>query len=229
MQTTPESVASPPLLQRQTLAQSAIDRLREGIISGVYAEGMPMTEPALAATLGISRAPVREALQWLERQGLIESDNRGRSRVCVLKPQDFEDIYTLRLALEPTAAGHAVRRLMAADIDLLEANIERTQAAQELADVSRLDVEFHSLVLEASGRPRLITVWQSFRHLLELWLQSMHRKHEMMKGPVQEETVNAHRSLLSVLKSGDSKAARLAVQQHIENWYDLMPPMEGSA
>lgn len=224
----PASPASSPLrLKRQTLAQGVVDRLRQEIFQGLHPPGAQLAEPVLAAAMGVSRAPVREALLELERHGLVEFDDKGRKRVCQLTAQDFEDIYTLRLALEPAAAAHAARLLTPEWLERLESNVRETAEAPELADVSRLDVEFHALLMSASGRQRLITVWQSFRPLLDLWLETLHRQHEQLTGHVREITVRAHRELIDVLKGGKPGHARKLLQQHIEGWYDLLPAMEG--
>lgn len=221
------STTSP--LKRQTLTQGVADRLRQEILQGVHPPGAPLAEPVLAAAMGVSRAPVREALLELERHGLVEFDDRGRKRVCQLTAEDLEDIYTLRLALEPAAAAHAARELSEDFAQRLEDNIEATAIAKELAEISRLDVEFHDLMMQASGRQRLINVWQSFRPLLELWLETLHRKHEQLKGSVRTTTVTSHRELLDALKSGDSQFARRIMRQHIEGWYGLLPTMEDFA
>lgn len=222
----PVKSASPLPLKRQTLTEGVVQRLRHEILAGVHPQGAALAEPVIAAAMGVSRAPVREALLELERHGLVEFDDRGRKRVCQLTVDDFEDIYTLRLSLEPAAAGHAAKSDLAEFLPLLKANVEQTEVAVELAEVSRLDIEFHDLIMRASGRQRLTLVWQSFRPLLELWLETLHRRHETLTGQVREITVAAHQEIIQSLEQGHSPAVRKLMQQHIEGWYDLLPSME---
>jgi DNA-binding GntR family transcriptional regulator len=210
-------------LQRQTLAQSAAERLRSEIVQGVRAPGEMLAEPTIAAALGVSRAPLREALLELERDGLVEFDERGRTRVCTMTPEDFEDLYTLRLALEPAAAAQAAGRATDRELALLEANIADMKVVRELADLSRLDLEFHALVMRASGRRRLCAIWNSLRPQLELWLAAVHQK----QGRVRGLTVKSHSELLAALQQGFAEPARQMMQRHIEGWYASLPTPPG--
>ena len=109
----------------------------------------------MARELGVSRVPVREALFALERDGLVEFSETGRAYVKELSPHDFEELYVLRLTLEPVAARLAAPALRK-DASALEKNIEATLQESSLISVTHLDLDFHEIILEACGNVRLL-------------------------------------------------------------------------
>ncbi len=130
------------------------------IITGESRPGSLLTEAAVARELGVSRVPVREALFALERDGLMEFSNAGRAFVKQLSPSHFEELYVPRLTLERVAkrlAASALRK----DSSLLEKNIRATGRASTLIHVTHLDLDFHQIILEASGNTRLLKLWHS--------------------------------------------------------------------
>ena len=88
----------------------ATSLLRQEILSGKTRPGHLLAESPVAMRLGVSRVPVREALFALEREGFVEFSGTGRAFVKELTPQDFDELYTLRLALEPPAACESLMR-----------------------------------------------------------------------------------------------------------------------
>lgn len=223
------STGSTPLtakLKRQTLTQAVEARLRSEIIQGIHEPGAMLTEPVLSAALGVSRSPVREALLILERDGMVQFDDRGRTRVTSMTAADFEDLYLLRLAVEPMLAVHAAARATEFDYAAWEANVAAMEKTDSVAEISQLDIEFHSLIVETSQRPRLIAAWRSLRPSLELWLAALHRKHEQLTGRVREITIESHLELIETLRSGKSETIRELIQNHIEGWYKWLPEME---
>ena len=141
----------------------ALATLRSRILEGDLPPGALLAEAAAAQELGVSRVPVREALFALEREGLVEFSGTGRAYVKELSPHDFEELYALRLTLEPVAARLAAPALQR-DPSALEANLEATGRASALIQVTQLDLDFHEIILEASGNGRLLKLWRSMRH-----------------------------------------------------------------
>jgi DNA-binding GntR family transcriptional regulator len=120
--------------QSSTLAAAAEDRLRREIFDGQLPPGTRLAEAAEARRLGVSRVPVREAFAALERDGLLEFTETGRTVVKKLTPQDFEELFALRLLLEPSAA-RAAFPLSQKQRLLLEENISATRNAKTLDEV----------------------------------------------------------------------------------------------
>jgi DNA-binding GntR family transcriptional regulator len=202
--------------------ESATARLRQEILRGELAPGDLLAESAVAVRLGVSRVPVREALFALEREGLVIFGPTGRAFVRELTHADFEELFTLRLTLEPMAARLASPRVRA-DASALEANIAATGRAKTIEEITRLDLEFHELILRASGNARLLKLWLSLRSELELWLSRLHRQHQWKTRGTREETVVAHRKLLSVLRKDSPATAERLLRDHINGWKSWLP------
>lgn len=215
---------SSPLSARSDLAAS---RLRQEIIDGSIPPGCLMAESAVAVRLGVSRVPVREALFTLEREGLVEFSPTGRAYVKDLSPHDFEELYVLRLALEPVAARLAAPALQM-DASRLELNVEATKKAPALLDVTRLDLDFHQIILEATGHARLLKLWHSLRSELELWLGRLHRSKQMLTRGTQAETVSSHSELVKCFKTKPPAECERMMRHHITSWREWLPTAEAA-
>jgi len=220
---------SSPAVERKSESTSPVDlteevliTLRRAIVSGAFAAGDRLPEAATAAQLGVSRVPVREAMLQLEREGLLRFDSRGGALVRELSAGDFEEIFSLRLHLEPLAAELACRHLSELEADLLEANIARTRRASRLLEVTLLDVEFHDIIMRASRHSRLLQCWQGLKPQLEIWLHRMHRHFEAATRRTRETTVREHARLLDALRSGNPDEAAARMKKHTAGWRDQL-------
>ncbi len=210
-------------IPRRMLTDDVLDTLRKAVIAGAFAPGDHIAEGSLAQQLGVSRAPVREAMMQLEREGLLVFDKRGAALVKEFSADDFEEIFSLRLALETMAARLASRKLTATDVRKLQANIERTRSATKLLEVTLLDVGFHDLVVQAAQHSRLYASWANLRHQIEVWLARMHSRLEASTHAAREETVRHHHELLQALRSRRESKAEKAMREHIEGWRRQYP------
>ena len=205
-------------LERQSLSSAVRERLSRAIVTGEFSAGDKLAEPDLAARLGVSRAPVREALIGLEFAGLVTSDERGRTSVPVMQPEDLEEIFLVRLALEPLAAQQAALRITPSQVAALRDNIQRTRAVTSQAELSAIDTEFHELVFQASGMPRLCQIWRSICYQIELWLNQMQPTVSERLEEVRRITTQSHEELLASLESGDPERAGATMREHINGW-----------
>jgi DNA-binding GntR family transcriptional regulator len=201
--------------------------LRSRIIDGEFEPGRLLAESAMARELGVSRVPVREALFALERDGLVSFSETGRAYVTALSPQDFDELYTLRLALEPLATRLASPSLTS-DARLLENNIKDTKRAKTMLDVTRLDLEFHEIILEASGNGRLLKLWRSMRGELELWLSRLHRRHQVQNLDTRAETMHSHQTIVDCFKQQTPAACEALMRKHITGWREWLPVLPES-
>ena len=208
--------------RRTTLADSAGARLRQEILDQVRPSGALLAEAAVAREMRISRVPVREALFALERDGLVEFSDTGRAYVKTLRPDDFQELFVLRLALEPLGAqlaAPAIRR----DASRLESNLAATRRATSLRELTRGDLDFHEAVMEASGHARLVRLWKSLRSELELWLADMQQQLERRTKRTREATVADHEELLRCFREESPAAAERLMRQHIAAWGECVP------
>jgi DNA-binding GntR family transcriptional regulator len=128
----------------------------------------------------------------------------------------------MRLVLEPAAARSAAAKLGAHQA-LLEKNIRETAAATSVAQVTDLDLDFHELILGASGNSRLLRSWRALRPELQLWLGSLHRDREVLLHDVRPETVSSHQALLKRLASGSPEECAELMKSHIHGWKKWLP------
>jgi DNA-binding GntR family transcriptional regulator len=217
------SIATLKQVRRSSLAEEVTAQLRQAIVSGELSPGAPLTEPVLAAQLGVSRGPVREALIALERDGLVQFDGRGRTEVRQLNERDFEEILSLRAALEALAARLASRAWNASLARALQANLQQQQAAKTLGQLSRLDVDLHEMIVRASQNERLIAAWLLLRPQLEMWLTHTFELQVKLHHEPRALTVNSHQLLIEALASGDEERAARVAANHIDLWRKWHP------
>ena len=211
----------------QPRSDEAFSSLRSRILDGVLEPGTLLAEAAVARELGISRVPVREALFGLERDGLVEFSETGRAYVKELSPRDFEELFILRQTLEPVAASLSAPKWKT-DSSALERNIAATRKAKTLAEVTRLDLDFHELIVEASGNARLLKLWCSLRSELELWLGQLHRSHRENRLDTREGTAGAHEEIVRCFQTDTPAACERLMRQHIQGWREWLPLHEGN-
>lgn len=153
-------------IRRETLEDQVYRALRQAILEGRLKGGERLVQEALASTFGTSRIPVRDALRRLHQEGLVEADERGGYRVATWGPEDVEDVYTLRLLLEPEALRLAGPKLSEEELDELEALQFQMEEAASEGDLDRyvdLNRSFHFFIYEAAGKRRL------FQFIQMLW------------------------------------------------------------
>lgn len=216
-------------LKRRSLAQDALTRIRRAIVSNELPQGSALPEDQLAAQLGVSRVPIREALTQLENEGLVEADNRGRSRVRSFTADDFEDLYSMRCALEMLSARLAVQRITDADVHDLEAIIRQQESALDLTELSVQDVDLHERIILATRHRQLMVCWKTIRSQIEVWLARAHRAQAAIHLSAIELTVPGHRVLLAALRSGDVKKAEDAMKMEMITWREWLPVEQASS
>lgn len=151
----------PERLRASDVAYSAI---RQGLSAGRWAPGSHLRESELAAELGISRTPVREALRRLASEQLVSFEPHLGVRVAGWSHQDIEEIFALRVELESFAAGQAARhatQLQVAELRELAKQIERAAFGGEEPDyvaITELNNRFHSLIVTSAANQRLVSL-----------------------------------------------------------------------
>jgi len=185
--------------------------LRQAILDGVLGPGERLRAEALAERFGTSRTPVREALQRLEREGLVElPPNRG-AIVSAFDAEDVLDLYEIRAVLEAHAASRAATRIRPEQVAALRDNCAQ---ADELGDDVRglmsLNEAFHRLVVEAAASPHLAAsmhgvegIPRAFR--TAFWADAGQRAQSLF----------CHRELVGALAAGDAELAGAVMRMHI--------------
>jgi DNA-binding GntR family transcriptional regulator len=143
-----------------TLAESAYETIASSIMEAGYVPGEKLATRTLAAQLGVSLTPAREAVLRLVREGALELLNARTTIVPTLSHERFREIYCIRHSLEPTVAKAAADLLTGEDVKALERSLERMTAAYRRGDYRlafRSDGEFHFRIYEAAGMPLVVS------------------------------------------------------------------------
>ena len=204
-----------PRVPRNNRATAVHLRLRKEIVSGYFPQGSALAEPVLAEHFHTSRAPVREALIALEREGLVTFEKTGRTRVRTIAAKDLREIMEARAALESMAASLANRNWTDADTEFVARNIEAQTKASSLAELSRLDIDLHHRVMLRSGNARLLQLWEPLRWQYEAYLVEIFKRQSTGDYRPETETVLAHRKLLKALSTGTPAEAAQVMMDHV--------------
>ena len=186
-----------------TLADTAAARLRVAIISGQLAPGERLVEPILAAQMGISRSPVREALKQLEGEGLVRRQANRGSHVWDPTQADVDEILSLRVMIECLAAEWTIHKLQDEDFARLDEIIARQQELMRTQDyVGLLDQDraFHEYICQRAGHSRLVEWW---RQIISQWQVLMCRRLRHRPETVTTTIIEDHRLILESLKVRD--------------------------
>ena len=212
----PRSIA----LARTTVTAAATEHLREQIVCGKMRPGETLPESRAGEMLGVSRAPIREALTLLEREGLVEFDRRGTARVCDFDLEDVRELGLMRMVLEPAASRLAAERRSKVALDAIEENLHALKGVSRLDDVTRLDLDFHRLTFAAAGNKRLRRAWANLLSQFSLVMRRFHESLEqrVQTSSVRDMTIQAHMELFQAIRSGLPEEAEALARQHTTYW-----------
>jgi DNA-binding GntR family transcriptional regulator len=203
---------------RVVLREQVKELILERILDGTYKPGERLVETRIAAELGTSQAPVREALRDLEILRFVESEPFRGARVREVLLEELIEIYPVRAAIEEVAAREAATRLDG-DIENLEAEIDAMHAAADAHDLHaevEHDVAFHRLIVEASGNTILLETW------LSLGIGPRTIVTALRTGLDGHEIAERHRPVLEALRARDPEAAGAAIRRHVEQYAELL-------
>lgn len=198
-----------------TASQLATDEIRQMIQKGVLEPDRKVSIDQLADELGISRTPVREAVQRLEHEGLVEIMPRVGVRVRRITPEEASDVYSLKSAIEPLAARWAAERSAEQVPKRLEPLITRMSQAAEDEDVlayADLIEGFHHTLIELARAPALEDVWATIRARVH-WLRHMNLAQPGRIGA----SLRQHERVAEAVASGDGEAAFAAMLDHMRD------------
>lgn len=201
------------------LRQRATDALRSAIVNGHLRPGDRLKEVELSEQLGISRAPVREALRQLEHEGLVLSLPYRQTEVLGVSQEEITEVLVpIRLTIELFAFRKARGRLSAEDISALESlvvGMRETAAREDLDGLAEADVRFHELVVERSGQPHCLQVWRSIEPRVRAYFRRDARGHARL-----DDVTDEHEELLRALVDGDEAHLLETVERHIRYYLD---------
>lgn len=197
------------------LRNQIAEQIRTAILNSSLKPGDHIIESAVAEQLQLSRAPVREALAALEREGIIVYVSRRGYSVVEFTPKDIEEIYSLRLMLEIGALRRAFDRFTEADyakmqqlVDSIGDGIEAKLAQSEL---SNLDLAFHELICKGADNSRLFSVWDRMRMQICMLIGMTAQTH--YEHP--QNSKQFHQKILDAIVARDLERTEMLLSRHI--------------
>lgn len=202
-------------------ADVAYMALRQMILAGDVRGGSRLGEAEMAEVLGLSRTPVREALQRLDSDGLVELLPHRGARVVSWTPGDLEEIFELRGQLEPYGAARAARLGLSLEtldeLDRLCAQMDKCAADQDYPRLAELNSALHGAVIAASGNGRLADLVTTVIHV-PIVIGTFARY-----DPVSlQRSMSHHRELVAALRARDSAWAEAVMCSHIRAAADFL-------
>lgn len=196
----------------RSLAESIIDDLRRAILDGTMRPGSRLKQEAIAAELGMSRVPVREALRQLENEGLVTIVPHRGARVAKFDIDDLLEIYKMREVLEPLAIRESTPNLTTEqlrEIEALDHAIERSDDFQHWLDADR---RFHLATYQGARMPHLLKLIEELQNAT----QQYRRVYLVLAEEQQRRLLHAEHSLiLDALRRRDAQCAQWRLQAHI--------------
>lgn len=198
-----------------TKSELAYGRIREQILSGALAPGEVINQAELAASIGISTTPLREALRRLKTEGLVTLDPHRDARVSDLSAEEARDLLEIRLTLDPLAAALAAERRSGADIRAIRAAADGLEIlrANPTYDDLLAHRRFHTALYGASHNEMLIGTLDG------LWDKAdRYRRFGLEIGRGEEERqrkADEHQLLVECVAAGDAERAAEVMREHI--------------
>jgi DNA-binding GntR family transcriptional regulator len=204
----------------ESLSNKARRKTEELILKGSLAAGAKITERDLAERLGMSRAPIREAIRELVSVGLLEQISARQIVVRQLELSEVKEIFEIREMLEARAASLASANMTAdqyKSLEELHLQMKTTAATNEFSDYFDLNISFHTLIHEIATAPRLATlIDQVMRESL------LFRSRGLVDEANIRSSIEEHEQLLKALRARDSELAGLLMSRHIQGGFNRL-------
>ena len=189
--------------------------LREAILKGDLKPGERLMELQLAAKLGVSRTPIREAIRMLEQEGLAVTIPRKGAEVAKMTEKDMEDVLQVREALDELAATIACEQMTQEELTELMRAMHEFEESTKTGDVKRIaesDVKFHDIIYHATRNPKLVSMLNNLR-------EQMYRyRVEYLKDEKNyPKLLKEHQEIAEGLATKNKEKVTAMMHQHIEN------------
>ncbi len=200
---------SQPRLHRPSVSVEVAEHIRSLIFNGTLKAGQRVPQDAIAAELGVSRIPVREALITLEADGLVASEPHRGTFVVPIRSEDIEDHYRIYGMAQGLAARGAARRITEPVLARLDELHEQMSASQDVDQVHDLNWEFHALINRTGASRRTLSVLRHLSHNLPREVYSL-------PAAASPQANRGHARIIAALRAGDADEADLANREHVQ-------------
>lgn len=204
----------------RSLADQVYEHLRTEIVSGHLAPGTRVVELDVASTMDTSQGPVREALQRLEREGLVEKRSHSATFVTNVSIDEMYELFSIRSVIEGFAIRRTVERITPEQCDQLEQLIEAMRTAGQNDDMLTLtghDLQFHRLLCQWSGSGTLQRSWNPLYSQTQRFVVSTHKDYFASLIDIAD----THRPIVAALRGHDAANVTRLIQEHVMLIWDL--------
>jgi len=206
-------------LERTVMREQIKELIIQRILEGTYKPGERIVELQLVQELGVSQAPVREALRDLEAMRFIDSEPYKGARVRAVSRDELAQSYPVRAVLEELAGQMATPRATVELFSQLDSEVQDMRKAARNKDQHSLlvhDARFHELIVEAAGNTILLDTWSGLR-IEAFTLVSVVTSHLDLVA-----IANTHLPILDALRSGDAHLTGKVMREHITSFGDML-------
>ncbi len=201
----------------ESAAHRIATALREEILHGGVAPGSRLSQLSIAERFGVSRIPVRDALQLLAGEGLVHPTSNATALVTGMSVPELQELYELREAVEPLATRLGVPNVGRANILTMRKQMDLMETSNEAPIWLAANAEFHAAVYKRANRPRMIELVEQLRRLTDRYLY-MH-----LEVIGQTEHLHAeHVGILRAVESGDATLAASLTREHLATSHDFI-------
>ena len=206
-----------------TLPEIVYRELRKAILNGMFIPGQMLRQDDVAAKLGVSRSPLREALPRLEAEGIVVLHPRRGDAVAALDPKEIAEVFDLRSLVEVELARRSIARRTEADIASIYSivtemkGLATEESAEALSQWFELNKKFHDALLAPADCPHHLKALQHSRNLIEAYIRTEAR----LTGDLREAQ-EEHSQLAQAFVVGDSERFLKLTKQHSEHTRDRL-------
>lgn len=201
------------LLQRHSLVSVVQAELERLILAGELAPGEKLTEMALAARLGVSRGPLREAFRMLDEAGLVRTEKNRGVFVRDIPIDEAIEIFDLRAAMEELVGRRLAAAITPAQLREVRALVDAMERAVKIDDARGyhlLNLQFHDRLVEMAGNRKLSAIYRKLIKELSLF-----RRMNLADGWLLPLSAGEHRAIVRAIAAGDAAAAGRAMFEHV--------------
>ena len=198
------------VLSRVTVRDSACSVLRRMILEGGLPAGQPLHQGSLATQLGISRTPLREALQTLSAEGLITFDPNGTAYVVAPSVEALMEIYSIRQVLEILAGRAAVEHITESQLAQAEVILDAMEGVTDALEWANFNAAFHRVIYDAAGKPQLFELIEILRNRAKLYVILLAADLKNAAHAAAE-----HRAMLEALRQRDADGMDALIRSHL--------------
>ncbi len=195
------------------LREQVYRKLKESILNVMLEPNQRLIEEKLAAEMGTSRTPVREAIQKLEKEGLIHKLPKGGFAVNVIADEEIEEVFGVRSVLEGYAAYLATMRATDEDLRAMESIVKRQEICLENGEtdeVVRLNTDFHDMIYACAKSKKLLAIINDLRDFIFRYRLLILRYEGMATISIQD-----HKDMIALMRAKNARRVEKLVRKHI--------------